>query len=134
MKLAEAGKVNGGRKAEDDSNTIMAMNLEEIVVQITDRMPLDEFLQIQQRLAFLRREEEEKLKALAELQAVYVSATSDQQRNMVTDMVAQIRELSRKTREEIRSLNTRIHQHMDLAKAKELYGQYQIATQSQSPK
>ena len=104
------------------------------MVRITSRMPLDEFLRIQERLAFLRREEAEKLKALAELQEVYVSANSDQQREMVKEMVGQIRELSRNTREEIRSLNSKIHQHMELAEARELYAEYQTATQSQSPK
>ena len=110
------------------------MTLDEIAGLITDRMPLDEFLRIQERLAYLRQEETEKLKALAELQAVYVSADNDKQRDMVKEMVGQIREMSRKTREEIRSLNSTIHQHMQLSEAKELFEQYRKATQSQSPK
>jgi hypothetical protein len=110
------------------------MNPDQIVARITERMKLDEFLRIQERLAYLRKEEEDKLKALAELQAVYVSANSDEQREMVKQTVGQIRELSRKTREEIRSLNSTIHQHMELSEARELYEQYLLITRTQSPK
>ena len=110
------------------------MTRDEIVTRITQLMPLEEFLRIQQRLTFLRKEEEDKLKALAELQTVYVSANSDEQREMVKQMVGQIRELSRKTREEIRSLNSTIHQHMELSEARELYEQYLTGTGTQSPK
>ena len=65
-----------------------------------------------------------KLNALAELQKAYLSANTDEQRDMVKDAVAQIREISRKTREEIRALNSKIYERMPLAEAKELYEQY----------
>ena len=87
-------------------------------------MPLEEFVRIHERLAFLRHEEEMKLKALAELQQVYVSANTDQQRDLVKNAVAQIREISRKSREEIRSLNSRVFERMPLQEAKELYEKY----------
>jgi len=87
-------------------------------------MSLEEFIRIHERLAFLRNEEELKLKALAELQKVYASANSDQQRDLVKDAVAQIRELSRKTREEIRALNSVVYQRMPLQEAKDLYEKY----------
>ena len=107
------------------------MGLVEVEREITQGMNLDEFVQIHKRLAELRKEEEDKLKALAELQQYYVSANSDLQREQVKQAVAQIRELSRKTREEIRSLNTRLAQHWDLSRAKELYERY-LAEVSQS--
>jgi regulator of sirC expression with transglutaminase-like and TPR domain len=100
------------------------MNQSEIETQIADRMSLDEFLRIQERLVFLRGEEEMKLKALAELQQVYVSASTDQQRDLVKEAVAQIREISRKTREEIRALNSVIYERMPLEEAKQLYEKY----------
>ena len=100
------------------------MTRDEVIAEITQNFPLDEFLRMQERLAFLRKEEEEKLRALGELQAVYVSATTDQQRDLVKTAVGQIRELSRKTREEIRTINSRIYERMQLARAKELYEQY----------
>ena len=100
------------------------MTFEEIEAEITKRMPLEDFLRIQERLTFLRKEEEEKLKALAELQQIYLAANSDQQRDTVKLAVAEIRELSRKTREELRSLNTLLHQNFDLSRAKELYKMY----------
>ena len=90
-------------------------------------MPLEEFLKIQERLAFLRNEEELKLKALADLQQIYVSATSDQDREMVKQAVGQIREISKKTREEIRSLNSLIYQRMSLEEAKDLYEKYRFS-------
>ena len=100
------------------------MTKKEIENEIVARMPLEEFLQIQERLAFLRNEEELKLKALAELQKAYLSANTEQQQEMVKGAVAQIREFSRKTREEIRALNSKIYEHMQLADAKELYEKY----------
>jgi hypothetical protein len=100
------------------------MTLEQIEAEINRHMPLDDFLGIQKRLAYLRTQEDEKLKALSELQQAYLAANTDQQRDMVKRTVGQIRELSRKTREEIRSLNSTLHQSMDLAKAKDLYEQY----------
>jgi regulator of sirC expression with transglutaminase-like and TPR domain len=100
------------------------MTREQIELEISSKMPLDEFLKIQERLAFLRKEEDLKLKALAELQQIYVAAASDQEREMVKQAVGQIREISKKTREEIRAFNTMIHQHMTLEEAKELYEKY----------
>jgi hypothetical protein len=110
------------------------MTEDEIVDRITGRMPLDEFLRIQERLTYLKKQEADKLKALAELQTVYVSANNDEQRDLVKDMVGKIRELSRKTREEIRSLNVMIHGRMELSEAKELYEEYLRAKGDQSPK
>src|SRR5262245_21872976 len=100
------------------------MNSDEIEQQITARMPLEEFLRIHERLAILRKDENLKLNALAELQKAYLAANTDEQREMVKDAVAQIREISRKTREEIRSLNNKIHEHIPLPEAKELYEKY----------
>jgi regulator of sirC expression with transglutaminase-like and TPR domain len=100
------------------------MTREEIEKQITLRMPLEEFLRIQERLAVLRKDEDMKLKALAELQKAYLAANTDEQQEMVKDAVAQIREISRKTREEIRALNSKIYEHMPLADAKDLYEKY----------
>jgi regulator of sirC expression with transglutaminase-like and TPR domain len=100
------------------------MTREEIEKQITLRMPLEEFLRIQERLAVLRKDEDMKLKALAELQKAYLAANTDEQQEMVKYAVAQIREISRKTREEIRALNSKIYEHMPLADAKDLYEKY----------
>jgi hypothetical protein len=108
------------------------MRLPEVEAEITKYMPLDEFLQIQERLAYLRKEEENKLIALAELQKTFLAANSEQQQEMVKNMVGQIRELSRKTREEIRSLNSIVYQHMPLQSAKELYEKYLEAGRSQT--
>src|SRR5262245_43677261 len=103
------------------------MKREEIEQQINSRMPLKEFLEIHERLAVLRKDEDMKLSALAELQKAYLSANTDEQRDMVKDAVAQIREISRKTREEIRALNSRVYEHMPIAEAKELYERYLTA-------
>ena len=100
------------------------MTREEVGAEIATRIPLEEFLRIQERLAVLRKEEELKLKALAELQQVYVAANTDQQRDLVKDTVAQIREISRKTREDIRALNSELFKRMPLQEAKELYENY----------
>jgi hypothetical protein len=108
------------------------MTQEQIEAEICARMPLQEFLKIQERLAFLRNEEELKLKALAELQQVYLAATSDERREMVKQAVGQIREISKKTREEIRALNSAIFQKMPLDEAKQLYEKY--LTASHNPK
>jgi hypothetical protein len=106
------------------------MTRDEIIAEITKHFPLEEFLQIHDRLAVLRKEEADKLKALAELQATYVSSITDRERENVKTIVGQIRELSRKTREEIRALNVRIHGKMELADAKELYERYLAAPHS----
>jgi hypothetical protein len=95
---------------------------------------LDEFLRIHERLAYLRKEEENKLTALAELQKTYLAANTEQQQEMVKNMVGQIRELSRKTREEIRSLNAIVFQHMPLQIGKELYDRYLEAERDHNPK
>ena len=110
------------------------MTLSEIEAEISKHMPLDEFLRIHERLAYLRKEEENKLSALAELQKTYLAAYTEQQQEMVKNTVAQIRELSRKTREEIRSLNSIVFQHMPLPLAKELYERYLEARRDHNPK
>jgi hypothetical protein len=110
------------------------MTLPDIEAEIRKHMPLDEFLRIHQRLAYLRKEEENKLIALAELQKTYLAASTEQQQEMVKHMVGQIRELSRKTREEIRSLNSIVFQHMPLQLGKELYDRYLEAEIDHSPK
>ena len=91
-------------------------------------------MRIHERLAYLRKEEENKLRALAELQKAYLAANTDQQQEMVKNTVGQIRELSRKTREEIRSLNSIIFQRMPLQLARELYDNYLEATRVHNPK
>jgi hypothetical protein len=108
------------------------MTLADIEAEIRKHMPMDEFLRIHERLAYLRNEEENKLTALAELQKTYLAANTQEQQEMVKQMVGQIRELSRKTREEIRSLNSIVYQHMPLQLAKEVYEQYLEAARSQS--
>ena len=110
------------------------MTLPEIEAEITKHMPLDEFLRIHERLAYLRTEEENKLKALAELQKSYLAANTEQQQELVKVTVGQIRELSRKTREEIRALNSIVFQHMSLQLAKELYEKYVEAGRDYNPK
>jgi len=108
------------------------MTREQIEAKIGAKMPLQEFLRIQERLIILRNEEDLKLKALAELQQVYVAAGSDEQREMVKQAVGQIREISKNTREEIRALNSTLVQKITLDEAKELYERYQKA--SHNPK
>jgi hypothetical protein len=109
------------------------MTREEIEQQITSRMPLEEFLKIQERVAILRKDEDMKLNALGELQKAYLAANTDEQREMVKDAVGQIREISRKTREEIRALNSKIYERMPLAEAKELYEKYLTAKIQSAP-
>jgi hypothetical protein len=101
------------------------MNTHEIEQEIGELMPLDEFLQIQRRLKDLRFEEDAKLRALAELQQVYLSAYTDQERDLVKEAVGKIRELSRSTRQEIRELNNRIVQYMSLEQARDLFERYE---------
>jgi len=84
-------------------------------------MPLDAFLQIHERQAGLRKAEEERLKMLADLQKSYISASTDQQREQVKELVGKIRELSKAAREEIRSLNRELQSHMRVEQARELY-------------
>jgi hypothetical protein len=109
------------------------MIISDIEAEIRNYMPLEDFLRIQERVAFLRKEEEDKLKALAELQKIYLAANTDQQRDQVKEAVAQIREMSRKTREELRELNSIIHRHLDVAAAKQLYERY-LSALSHKPK
>jgi len=89
--------------------------------EINALMPYESFLQIHERQATLRQEEEERLKMLAELQKTYVAASTDQEREKVREVVGKIRELSRAAREEIRSLNREIQSHMPIERARELY-------------
>ncbi len=100
------------------------MTLQEIALEIEKYMPLNDFLNTHKRLAELRSQEDEALKALAQLQQAYLAAATDQQRDAVKTMVGQIREISRETRLEIRSLNTTIHSRLPLDQAKELYARY----------
>ena len=106
------------------------MNIREIEQEIGELMPLEDFLQIQRRLQELRFEEDAKLRALAELQQVYLSANTDQERDLVKEAVAQIRELSRATRLEIRELNNRLIQFMTLEQARELFERYEQSRSS----
>ncbi len=101
------------------------MNTREIEQEIGELMPVDDFLQIQRRLRDLRFEEDAKLRALAELQQVYLSANTDEERDLVKDAVAKIRDLSRATRQEIRDLNNRIVAFMPLDVARELFERYE---------
>lgn len=89
--------------------------------EITALMPYETFLQIHERQAQLRRDEEQRLEMLAGLQKSYLSALSDEEREKVKQMVGKIRELSRAAREEIRSLNQEIQTHMPVEKAREMY-------------
>ena len=82
-------------------------------------MPFDEFARIQMRLKELRAEEEAKLKALAELQSVFVNATTDQEKEMVKQTVGKIRDLSKAARVEIRQLNDQLLQRMNSEQLKE---------------
>lgn len=88
-------------------------------------MPLEDFLKIHERLHELKREDEQKLQALAELQQYYNAAGSDEEREKVRSAVAQIREISRQTREEIRVLKIELSRHMPLDQALRLYQEWQ---------
>lgn len=87
-------------------------------LEIEQYIPYEKFIQIQQRLSELRKEEEAQLTALAELQKAYLSANSDSQRDAVKETVGKIRELSKIHRQEIRELNQQLLQHMTLEQAK----------------
>ncbi len=87
-------------------------------LELEQYIPYEKFIQIQQRLSELRREEEAKLMALAELQKAYLAANSDSQRDAVKETVGKIRELSKIHRQEIRELNQQLLQHMTLEQAK----------------
>lgn len=102
----------------------------DVRAEIATYMPVDEFLRIQDRLAELRHEEEQKLKALAELQQYYVDARSDGDRDKVKAAVAEIRELSKTTRQEIRALNAELSKHMPLDVARSLYDRLQNTANS----
>jgi hypothetical protein len=103
------------------------MDIHEIEKEISKMMPLEEFLQIQRRLRELHHEENVKLQALAELQQVYLSANTDAERDMVKQAVAQIRELSKTTRTQIRELNSKIAEYMSLEQAYDLFSRYEEA-------
>jgi hypothetical protein len=109
------------------------MTRADIEQDIAKFIPLEKFVRIEERLAFLRKEEEQKLLALGELQKAYVAANSDAERDMVKITVGKIRELSRATRTEIRSLNQELIQHLPLEQAHKLY-QDLLAAHDQSPK
>jgi hypothetical protein len=87
--------------------------------EIEQHMPYDEFARIQTRLHELRAEEEAKLKALSELQAVFINSTTDQEKEMVKQTVGKIRDLSKAARAEIRQLNDELLQHMSSEELKE---------------
>jgi len=97
------------------------MTEEEVRKQIGLLMDVDRFVEIQTRVAGLRKDENGKLAALAELQKAYLSATTDEEKEMVKQTVGRIRELSRITRLEIRALNHEIVQHMTLEQGRDLY-------------
>ena len=113
------------------------MNAEEKVLQIQKEIsryiPMDKFLRLQERLTELRKEEEEKLKALAELQKAYLAANSDSDREVVKMTVRKIRELSKLTRTEIRSLTQELSNHMPLSLAHDFY-QRLLEAQAHNPK
>jgi hypothetical protein len=96
-------------------------DLVKLQAEIGRYMPYDDFVRIHRRLSGLRAEEEAKLKALADLQKMYLAANSDAQREAVKEMVGKIRELSRQHRQEMRSLNDEIQQKMPFHLAAELY-------------
>lgn len=95
--------------------------LEDLKAEIGRYMPYDDFVRIHRRLAELHSEEEAKLKALADLQKMYLAANSDPQRDAVKEMVGKIRDLSKQNRQEMRSLNNDIQQKMPFNLAAELY-------------
>lgn len=97
-------------------------------------MPYEEFVRIQVRLRELRAEEEAKLKALAELQPVFVNATTDQEKEMVKHTVAKIRDLSKAARAEIRQLNDRLLRHMSSDQLKEFADALSFGDESYNPK
>lgn len=103
------------------------MNIQDIEIEISKMMPLEEFLQIQRRLRELHHEENVKLQALGELQQVYLSANTDAERDMVKQAVSQIRELSKATRTQIRELNSKIAEYMSLELAFDLFSRYEEA-------
>ena len=103
------------------------MNIQDIEIEISKKMPLEEFLQIQRRLRELHHEENVKLQALAELQQVFLSANTDAERDMVKQAVSQIRELSKATRTQIRELNSKIAEYMSLELAFDLFSRYEEA-------
>ena len=96
----------------------------DVLAEIARYMPVDEFVRVQNRLAELRHDEELKLKALAELQQYYVNARSDADRDKVKAAVAEIRELSKKTRQEIHTLNAELSNYMPLDVARDLYNKW----------
>lgn len=113
---------------KDDKSDILNRNeassgqeTERVIDEISVHMPPKEFIRIHERLEQLRQEEEDKLKALAELQKAYLAAGTEWEQDQVRSAVGQIRELSRKTREEIRSLNSEIVRYLPLERARELY-------------
>ena len=99
-------------------------NKSKIEADIAGHMRLEDFLRIHARLNELKREDEQKLQALAELQQYYNAAGSDKEREKVRSAVAQIREISRQTREDIRLLKIELSRHMPLDQALKLYQEW----------
>ena len=99
----------------------MQQEAEKIRKEIAAYMDCDLFVRSQARLAELKKEEEAKLQALAELQQAYVSANSDAERDHVKQMVGRIREMSKLARAEMRDLKQEILAHMPYEKANDLY-------------
>lgn len=99
-------------------------------------MPYDDFVRIQSRLAQLRKEEEDKLKALADLQQAFLSATTERETETVRKTVGEIREISRAARQEVRQLIGEIQRHMSVDLARNFYAQVLKAEEGtdQSPK
>src|SRR5262245_8390467 len=96
----------------------------DVTAEIAKRMPVEDFVRIQKRLEELRKEEEEKLKALADLQKYYLAAGTDSEREAVKNAVGKIREISKMARQEIRSLNNELVKHMSLQEAKSFWDNY----------
>ena len=92
--------------------------------EIAALMPMESFLQIHNRLKQLRKEEEQKLAFLSELQKSYIQAGSDEERDKVKEMVGKIRELSKIAREEIKTLQREIQNFMPIERAREFYKIY----------
>lgn len=112
------------------------MSLTDLKKQISAYMPYDDFMKIQVRLAQLRKEEEDKLKALADLQQAFVSAKTESEIEVVRKTVGEIREISRAAKQEIRQLIRELQKHMSIDLARDFYAQVLKAGDgmNQSPK
>jgi hypothetical protein len=101
---------------------------EQIRQEIAGYMDCDVFVRSLTRLAELKKEEEAKLRALAELQQAYVAANSEADYEQIKQMVVRIREMSKLARAEIRDLKQQILAHMSLEKANDLYERFLQST------